>query len=1491
MVGQKSSQKAKSPLMGASKSSSDDHVTSIDTQALAMSMEQDLAAPMVNSTKTSTKSRARKRALNSSRNSENSGLVHLPQIENSDEFDADTLEILRSAHDVANDAGEEDEVAQLISKNSMLISQNPTGMPRFAVVASMLWLLGTTLWAFVYPLTLGLPEDQLFATSRIVMFAIATILPIALFISAAMFLRRANEMAQASQVLAHSALRLMDPETMAHGTIASVGGAVRREISALSDGVERAIARAGELETMVQSEVSAIESAYSENEIRLRELIDNLVEQRGAIFDEGEKLKSLITESQSALADRIGHASQQLVQMVEHAGTQAGTSLEARSHEIAEHLMGVSAKVLAALSERTDDVTSNLTSAEKNISSSIQSAGEVILATVSDRISNLTTELDIRGTTLIESLAEQEQRLETTFNKTGTTILDGIMERSQDANNALKLTAENLLTDIMLRGTELSAKWDEIGTKIGKNLQDQTIEATAKLSAGQDLLSVTINETLTAIEGRIAASETKLSTSLETTVGVVEARMAASEAHLSSSLQSQAELVSGAIVEQRKDTAETLGKIAVDVSTAIGNQISDIQNSIDIRVEGLLSQIGIQGEQLSGALDERLAALSSALEQSGTHLESGHELLNSSIEKLQSLTTESLANSTTQLAEILKSTVIETGDELLRKTSDALGTMQTGSTTAIETLTTKIDTFESRIIEGTKTYSDSWDTRLIGLDERVAVKLQEVFTQFDERISRVDEALVQRTRGLNDVFVASTSALAETLSTGASSTLSEIDKKTSALAALLDEKRDVFSQYFDAHNSVSQHMMDSHSAALKISLEETIAALEAHINKDASLIANTLGLHTTQMVHDIRTQSELAADALRTRTQELESALIARTQAMESLVNGDLANVNAGLSAKTAELAELITEKGQGFISQINADGTLLAQRIEASASKAVELLSSTNDLFNQTLNSGLTELGKTVLETHQALKNTLANEGQESVEAMRATQTALSLTLTDAVEKLNTQNVQLTGLVHNAQEQLKMLGTELGSNISQFHDVTTGAAIQTEETLLRLSHQVNLLHKTTNNAMREAQDITKGFDEQNQAMASTMDAMSINAHTVNKTLMERREGLTHIAQLIVGAAAEIDGKIGDATARIDDSLNMTTGHVERLTTALGHMATQTSQDVLAQFERMTLAAGDESMRTTEAVKRAYEDVAEEMSRSMRLASEEFAQSASGLKSLVLDVQHEINATREALTVSLKQLPAETQENTAELRRVVADQLRALNDLSDLIARQSSRLDVSAPEVSQPRAVTPAPRAAVEVEAKAKPAWFTAPRTTERAPIPSPSVVMPFDDEDDFASFVKPTVTATTPRASAENSDTNWLRDLLNRAEDSHEEIVAENAPAPNVPAHPFGADLASAVDAHALADAWERYRNGERGVFNRRLYSVSGQSTFDEVRRRFRRDGEFRTSVERYCQDFEKLLSAVAKNDKNGTLLPSYLSSDTGKVYTLLAHAAGRVE
>jgi hypothetical protein len=151
------------------------------------------------------------------------------------------------------------------------------------------------------------------------------------------------------------------------------------------------------------------------------------------------------------------------------------------------------------------------------------------------------------------------------------------------------------------------------------------------------------------------------------------------------------------------------------------------------------------------------------------------------------------------------------------------------------------------------------------------------------------------------------------------------------------------------------------------------------------------------------------------------------------------------------------------------------------------------------------------------------------------------------------------------------------------------------------------------------------------------------------------------------------------------------------------------------------------------------------------------------------------------------------------------------------------------------------------------------------------------------------------PPPAPEGGRGGWFSDLLSRGgRDAREDAPrADERPVRQAmeSLDSLSVDIARMIDHDAAAELWDRYKRGERNVFTRRLYTLQGQKTFDEIRKRYRSDREFKGTVDRYIAEFERLLDEVAQDPRGESVSRSYLTSDTGKVYTMLAHAAGRFD
>jgi hypothetical protein len=200
---------------------------------------------------------------------------------------------------------------------------------------------------------------------------------------------------------------------------------------------------------------------------------------------------------------------------------------------------------------------------------------------------------------------------------------------------------------------------------------------------------------------------------------------------------------------------------------------------------------------------------------------------------------------------------------------------------------------------------------------------------------------------------------------------------------------------------------------------------------------------------------------------------------------------------------------------------------------------------------------------------------------------------------------------------------------------------------------------------------------------------------------------------------------------------------------------------------------------------------------------------------------------------------------------------------------------------------------------------------------PEPPPARPRADSTGMGSAPAPATPARRGEAPAQpqggGGRAGWLSDILTRASREEAELPPQRneprgeprgepprGPAPEAQRSErnpidsldsLAVDIARMIDHEEAADLWDRYKRGERNVFTRKLYTMQGQQAFEEIRRKYRGDRDFMRTVDRYIAEFERLLEEVSRDDRGQVVARTYLTSETGKVYTMLAHAAGRFD
>ena len=403
------------------------------------------------------------------------------------------------------------------------LNQKPSNKPYvIAAGASGVWAAACVsfVWMLIGPdLVSGKGFSELFSRTNILP-GIATLFgPIGLIWFLALIAWRADELKLRSTAMTEVAVRLAEPDRMAEQSVASLGQAVRRQVSFMNDAVGRALGRAGELEALVHNEVTALERSYEDNERRIRSLIQELAGERNALVTTSDRVSETLRSLGSevpGLIDQLATQQVKLARIIEGAGqnlTQLESSMASQTGQLenalgsrTEHLQAVlenyTTALGGALGNRTNQMEQMFSGYMASIDNTIGGRTEVLQGVFEEYARSLDTTLANRAQALDMQLVERTKTLDNAFSERlrlfdesilrSTMAIDGAVgEKANALTSAMEHHARNMSQTIGKQAVELDETLMHginAVRRTSENITKQSIKAIEGLASQSDLL-------------------------------------------------------------------------------------------------------------------------------------------------------------------------------------------------------------------------------------------------------------------------------------------------------------------------------------------------------------------------------------------------------------------------------------------------------------------------------------------------------------------------------------------------------------------------------------------------------------------------------------------------------------------------------------------------------------------------------------------------------------------------------------------------------------------------------------------------------------------------------------------------------------------------------------------------------------------------------------------------------------------------------------------
>ncbi len=1214
---------------------------------------------------------------------------------------------------------------------------------------------------------------------------------------------------------------------------------------------------------------------------------------------------------------------------------QAAAAIAAQKDAFSDSIGGHSAALVDALSVQSNYLNDQIAERGKAMEAAIAARGQALINAIStqslqmnDQIAGhamaMEATIAARGGTLVESLSDQSKQFEhqlERFNGLVSSNGDSVLERIGAHTDNLKSTLDgqvNTLDAVMaLRAAEIDSRLSDhnstFTTLAGQRLADFEMASHSHQAGIEKLLTGRNAETTKLFENNIQMLEDRAGAKLVAMEKSLEQLLM----RIETGLDTRGRSLNETLAKNTLETSRVLGEGGQDIADRLNAKSTEIEISLQTRAEALTQSLGVMAKEINATLTDKLEGMTFELAKGVNRL-------------------------TGQVIEPL-----QVYADQIQSSSDKLsGHISEHSKSFNVSLNNALDGFESNLTGHKQDFATHLETRSRDIANEISSAIERALQVFEAQTNGLTALVSRRSEDLLASINAGTAGSVRSLGALTGQINAEVEASIAALRAATEETRLRSSEAFaalshslhedlgssalrlqttaEASADKSTRSISDMIALLTSEVERASAALDQAMHRSSSASIATLSGTTTTSA---KTVSELIARM----TSEIEVAASGLTQTLESTSIASVAVLSGTAERSTNAIADLIGR----LHDEVDGANATIKDAMDRSSSASVAALSGATANSTRVVSDLLSHLTAEVERASSGLAQAMEDTSGVSIAALAGTGDKLRVELTQVLERLGQTSAILERNVSNAGVNLNAVQHGLAQRSGEF-----------QQSLSAMASQVAELGRLSAGAHAETGAIVDRLTDNTHSLTNIVQGLTESQQSVDAALQGRQESLQALIHQMTGRSVEFESLMRNFAANVEDSFNRAQTRAKEINSALMLTTNGTAATVSTQFEQIRETADLQRERTTAAMQEAYEAANAQLAGILGQATDRFRHSVAEVKSMASEVQRDLDMTRTEMRRGVLELPREANDAANEMRRVVSDQIRALKELSGIVAASGADFDVARPAAApaSPAPASPAPAS----PAPASPAPLS-PAPLSPAPVPAafnpaPAVVAPAghvapvapshahapqrrldairaaeppsaaqapkvieltgpSGEDDLMAAAIEALSDTRLRSSARSANPTgaaadrttpgWLSNLL-AAASRDDASPPRHIPAPmSTTADTLSnltGNIGNLIDAEAAAEMWERWRKGDGATISRRLYTAQGQQSFDDIRRRCRTDPAFKDTVLRYTQEFERLLGQLSANDKDGSQARTYLMSDTGKVYTILAHALGRL-
>ena len=610
------------------------------------------------------------------------------------------------------------------------------------------------------------------------------------------------------------------------------------------------------------------------------------------------------------------------------------------------------------------------------------------------------------------------------------------------------------------------------------------------------------------------------------------------------------------------------------------------------------------------------------------------------------------------------------------------------------------------------------DERIGAVSGEIASRAKDLIVGLDTVAPAISSEILLRTNQITDGIDERTGNLLDGIDSRANAVAQELETRGSAMTQGLDQRTDALAQGLDQRTEALAQGLDQRAASLLGGLDNRVEDIAAAIEVRSGAITQSIDSGANSLLRGLDNRAGEIAKALEQRTATIAGEIDQRTDRLLEGID-DRTNAIAGaIESRRTDIAGDFDNLSASLLAGLDQRASFISGALDERTSEIVRGVDEKTSVFVEKLDQRATLLAQVVEEKNKALVAALSAETQNSGDALDSKAERLSQILTERAAAIN--STLGTGLLETPAQP--------GGQDGRTEPDAFGARARVERGLGKPSQarrrgDFGARQRCIDPPWRVAPDggqrccrtaLATGRHERCAAEAAGHHRLAPlhnagNDHDAGaRPFRSGRQGEPRRVAVDAGGAVctAKDGRHGrrpclddfrhcralrgtrhDAAARhaadrcgAGKSLFHAGGEAARFAHAGDRPCRTHGNDRAHNAVLRRNAAQDHGRGVGKIAQCRRAGLHQEVGTAIDQANMRFAKSVEIMRQAAHDVQRDLEETREQMRRGVLELPDETRESAESMRKVVTDQIAALRELSEIVARSGKNVEPPAPQ-------------------------------------------------------------------------------------------------------------------------------------------------------------------------------------------------------------------